>query len=103
MIYVSELEIEYLRPMTKAASILHVQKEFYFFIQVREQQPEKQAIKDFFEARHLDNNSHKAVLWCIEQRAQNQLPITWLTCTMRGAAKVNAQFMSILGTQRGED
>ena len=70
---------------------------------VRTQQPEKQAIRDFFGNRHLGYNMHKAVLWCIEQRPDNQLPITWLTCTMRGAAKVNAHYLTILGSRRGED
>ena len=66
-------------------------KGIFFIIQVREQQPEKQAIQDFFEGRHLDNNSHKAVLWCIEQRAQTRLPITGLAYTMRDGSGRRSQ------------
>ena len=67
------------------------------------QQPSKQAIKDFFSERHLGFNMRKAVQWCIDQRPDGTMPITWLTCTMRGAAKVNGHYLSILGAKRGED
>ena len=70
---------------------------------VRTQQPSKQAIKDFFGVRHLGFNMRRAVQWCIEQRPDGKMPITWLTCTMRGAAKVNGHYLSILGERRGED
>ena len=70
---------------------------------VRTRQPAKQAIHEFFGDRHLGFNMHRAVLWCVDQRPDGQQPITWLTCTMRGAAKVNGHYLRILGSKRGED
>ena len=65
-----------------------------FLTSIRLAQPRKRAIKEFFKDRHLKLSLEKAIERSIQLESLNHKPVTWLTVTNAGSAKVNEAMLS---------
>ena len=64
-----------------------------FLHHVRSSQPTKQTIRQFFGDRYLGFNLANAVRRCLAIRDPRETPVTWLTCTNKGAMEVNYEYL----------
>ena len=67
-----------------------------FLGHIRTSQPTRQYLAEFFRDRYLGTHLSAAVAHCIKVTAPG-IPMTWLTCTNRGAMTVNYEFIRQLG------
>ena len=65
-----------------------------FLSSIRATQPTRSTIRAFFEGRHFKRDLDHAIDQSIRLEDTNQKPVTWLTVTNKGAAKVNQTMLS---------
>ena len=74
-----------------------------FLTHIRENQPTRSELESFFGDRYLGMRLLPAVQHLLSITGFDAEPITWLTCTNRGAHKVNAIYLRLIGQHYGED
>lgn len=65
-----------------------------FLSSIRTTQPTREALRKFFDGKHLKQDLDNAIGKSINLEDTNQKPVTWLTVTNKGAAKVNQTMLS---------
>ena len=68
-----------------------------FLHTIRTTQPKLPYIKKFFGDHYLGLHLARAVRACLLLRTRDQTPVTWLTCTGKGAMEVNYEYLRQLG------
>ena len=100
---------EYMREflLAEAMTLVEMEQHIYartqdpilldFLHTIRSTQPSRGQLRAFFGDRYLGRNLITAVRKCRSMRRVDETPVTWLTCTNRGAMEVNYEYLRQLG------
>ena len=64
---------------------------------IRTNQPDKDAVREFFQDRLLDGDLGRAVLWALQEGLRRGYRFTWLCVTHKGVRRVNEAALRAMG------